>query len=106
VPGLGLCHWWTKCGRIKEGGCLSDTDPGADHGTSGPAPVRRPESLRSPIPFCCQSLSPNTSVYTGSFTETQAVRLLWRAGFGPTPGQAAPLPGHARLGMRAYLIVR
>ena len=32
-----------------------------------------------------------TAVYSGPFTETQACRLLWRAGFGPAPGQAAQL---------------
>jgi uncharacterized protein (DUF1800 family) len=35
------------------------------------------------------------STYKGPFGEEQAARLLWRAGFGPAPGQAAAL---ARLG--------
>lgn len=39
----------------------------------------------------------DSPVYTGPFTQTQACRLLWRAGFGPTPGQAAKL---ASLGLR------
>jgi hypothetical protein len=34
--------------------------------------------------------------YRGAFGEEQAARLLWRAGFGPRPGQAAEL---ARLGL-------
>src|SRR5205814_8969537 len=42
-------------------------------------------SLRSPI-----------AVYRGRFTERQATRLLWRAGFGPKPGDARRL---ARLGL-------
>src|SRR6478752_2039738 len=35
--------------------------------------------------------------YRGAFGEEQAARLLWRAGFGPKPGQAAEL---AKLGLR------
>ena len=34
--------------------------------------------------------------YRGAFGEEQAARLLWRAGFGPKPGQAAEL---AKLGL-------
>ncbi len=36
------------------------------------------------------------STYKGAFGEEQAARLLWRAGFGPAPGQAAQL---AKLGL-------
>jgi uncharacterized protein (DUF1800 family) len=36
--------------------------------------------------------------YRGAFGEKQAARLLWRAGFGPRPGEAARL---ARKGLRA-----
>lgn len=36
-------------------------------------------------------------VYSGPFGPVQAERLLWRAGFGPRPGEAAQL---ARLGLR------
>jgi uncharacterized protein (DUF1800 family) len=36
------------------------------------------------------SLSP-IAIYSGSFGVRQAERLLWRAGFGPAPGQAADL---------------
>jgi uncharacterized protein (DUF1800 family) len=35
--------------------------------------------------------------YRGAFGEEQAARLLWRAGFGPAPGQAAEL---SKLGLR------
>ena len=45
------------------------------------------------------SLDPSpVAVYGGKFTEDQATRLLWRAGFGPRPGDAERL---ARLGMDA-----
>lgn len=37
-------------------------------------------------------------VYDGAFSEREATRLLWRAGFGPTEGQAARL---ARKGLNA-----
>jgi uncharacterized protein (DUF1800 family) len=39
--------------------------------------------------------------YTGPFTTQHAERLLWRAGFGPRPGQARKL---AKLGMRAAVL--
>ena len=39
-----------------------------------------------------------TAVYRGKFTADQATRLLWRAGFGPRPGDAERL---AKLGMEA-----
>ncbi len=39
-----------------------------------------------------------TAVYTGRFGEQQATRLLWRAGFGPRPGD---VEATARLGMDA-----
>lgn len=43
------------------------------------------------------SLDPSpVAVYRGKFTEEQATRLLWRAGFGPRPGDAERL---ASLGM-------
>jgi uncharacterized protein (DUF1800 family) len=37
-------------------------------------------------------------VYRGKFGRNQAERLLWRAGFGPKPGEAA---SYAKLGLRA-----
>jgi uncharacterized protein (DUF1800 family) len=39
--------------------------------------------------------------YSGPFTAQHAERLLWRAGFGPKPGQARKL---ARLGMRGAVL--
>ena len=39
-----------------------------------------------------------TAIYTGPFGEEQATRLLWRAGFGPKPGDAER---YAKLGMEA-----
>ena len=58
-------------------------------GPAGPVPPPPPPPklsvIKSPI-----------AVYDGPFGAAQAERLLWRAGFGPRPGQAAEL---AKLGM-------
>jgi uncharacterized protein (DUF1800 family) len=43
----------------------------------------------------------HSTVYDGPFREAQARRLLWRAGFGPAPGQAAQL---ASLGLRGAVL--
>jgi uncharacterized protein (DUF1800 family) len=48
---------------------------------------RRPSSHHGVLP-----------VYSGSFGVEQAERLLWRAGFGPRPGQAAQLAKHGMRG--------
>jgi hypothetical protein len=45
-----------------------------------------------------------TAVYYGPFTEEQATCLLWRAGFGPRPGDAERFANLA-LGMKAELTV-
>src|SRR3984957_1753010 len=47
-------------------------------------------SNRPAHPMPVLSASP-TAVYTGRFTESHATRLLWRAGFGPKPGDAKSL---------------
>jgi uncharacterized protein (DUF1800 family) len=52
--------------------------------------VRRSGPVNDPLP-----------VYSGRFGVEQAERLLWRAGFGPKPGQAAAL---AKNGMRAAVL--
>jgi hypothetical protein len=44
---------------------------------------RRPSSHHGVLP-----------VYSGPFKAEQAERLLWRAGFGPRPGQAEQWLGH------------
>ena len=43
----------------------------------GTSPVRALRGAHGTLP-----------VYSGRFGETQAERLLWRAGFGPRPGEA------------------
>jgi hypothetical protein len=56
-------------------------------------------SGRAPFLKPLPSISP--TVYGGPFTEAQACRLLWRAGFGPAPGQAAEL---ASRGLRGAVL--
>jgi hypothetical protein len=56
-----------------------------------PAPPAPPTTvIKSPI-----------AVYTGPFGTAQAERLLWRAGFGPRPGQAAQV---AALGLEGAVL--
>src|SRR3982074_2593723 len=43
-------------------------------------------------------------VYTGVFGAEQAERLLWRAGFGPRPGEAAALVARGLDGAGAALV--
>ncbi len=52
-----------------------------------PAPVP-PRAAAPPAPF---RLSSPVPVYSGAFGVRQAERLLWRAGFGPSPGHAESL---------------
>jgi hypothetical protein len=47
-----------------------------------PAPPSPPGPLQSPI-----------AIYSGTFGVREAERLLWRAGFGPSPGHAQALAG-------------
>ena len=57
------------------------------HGTLGMALPRPPASPPAP------SSAPVAAVGSPPLTLAQAQRLLWRAGFGPTPGQAEALVG-------------
>ncbi len=57
------------------------------HGTIGVALPVAPASPPAPSP------APAPSVGSPPITLAQARRLLWRAGFGPTPGQAEALVG-------------
>ena len=64
---------------------------------SGPA---APVSPPPPPPLLTTIQSP-IAVYSGAFGPRQAERLLWRAGFGPRPGQAAAL---AALGLEKAVL--
>jgi uncharacterized protein (DUF1800 family) len=65
--------------------------PAAPPVTTPPAPPPTPPPVEPPT-------APNLPVYGGTFGLAQAQRLLWRAGFGPKPGQAEAL---ASLGLVA-----
>ena len=54
---------------------------------SGPAPPVAPV----PPPPRLKTIQSPIAVYAGTFGRAQAERLLWRAGFGPRPGQADAL---------------
>jgi uncharacterized protein (DUF1800 family) len=53
--------------------------------------VRRRTRARGRGPSSLHALRGELPVYRGRFREEQAERLLWRAGFGPKPGQAKAL---------------
>jgi len=55
-------------------------------------PVTTPTTPESPPdPVGTHLDGPSVPVYSGTFGTAQATRLLWRAGFGPRPGDAAAL---------------
>lgn len=58
---------------------------------------RKPSSSRTPRRPKRRSAGAGTPVHTGAFGRAEAERLLWRAGFGPRPGEADELAG---LGLR------
>ncbi len=60
------------------------------------APVPPP-----PVPVPGPRIDPPTPVRTGSFGFREAERLLWRAGFGPSPGHAEVL---AAMGLEAAVL--
>ena len=66
----------------------------APAGTHPPAPVAAPPAASAPPPPTSPPPPPRLKtiqspigVYSGPFGRAQAERLLWRAGFGPRPGQ-------------------
>jgi uncharacterized protein (DUF1800 family) len=63
--------------------------PAPKPSTPPPAPKPAPTPVPTPPP----APPSDALVYSGPFTARQAERLLWRAGFGPKPGQAAALAG-------------
>jgi hypothetical protein len=62
----------------------------------GPSPAAPPVTTPTgalPVPPAAPPPAPDPLVHSGAFGTRQAERLLWRAGFGPAPGQAAALAG-------------
>lgn len=56
---------------------------------AGPPPTTPLEP--GPVPPLVPPTAPGLPVYSGTFGVRQAQRLLWRAGFGPKPGEAEAL---------------
>lgn len=86
--GEGVVHRETKVIRVKGSRRPPRRDP-------GPRPLpkaQRPSKPLVPQPF---------GVYRGAFGRLEATRLLNRAGFGPSPGQAEKL---ARMGMKRAVL--
>jgi hypothetical protein len=78
----------------------SGTHPAAPKPATPPAPG--PAAPVPPAPPAPASpINSPIAVYTGPFGAAQAERLLWRAGFGPRPGQAAEL---AKLGLEQAVL--
>lgn len=65
-------------------------------GPSAAAPPVTTPAVPQPAPPLDPPPAPNPMVYGGAFGPAEAERLLWRAGFGPKPGQA---PALASLGL-------
>jgi uncharacterized protein (DUF1800 family) len=58
-----------------------------------PPPVVQPIPPPPPAPSAKPPITSPVAIYGGAFDVRQAERLLWRAGFGPTPGHAQALAG-------------
>ena len=79
----------------------SGTHPAATRPATPPAPgPAAPVPPAPPAPTLAVINSP-IAVYSGPFGAAQAERLLWRAGFGPRPGQAAEV---AKLGLEKAVL--
>ncbi len=59
--------------------------------TAPPSGTQPPAAPPDPPPAAPQLDASPIGVYSGTFGPRQAERLLWRAGFGPRPGEAAEL---------------
>ena len=79
----------------------SGTHPAATRPATPPAPGPAAPVPPPPPPPKLSVIKSPIAVYDGPFGFAQAERLLWRAGFGPRPGQAAAL---AALGMEKAVL--
>jgi hypothetical protein len=79
----------------------SGTHPKVTTPATPPAPGPAAPVPPPPPPPKLSVISSPIAVYDGPFGFAQAERLLWRAGFGPRPGQAAAL---AKLGMEKAVL--
>ena len=79
----------------------SGTHPAATRPATPPAPGPAAPVPPPPPPPKLSVIKSPIAVYDGPFGFAQAERLLWRAGFGPRPGQAAAL---AALGLEKAVL--
>jgi hypothetical protein len=79
----------------------SGTHPAASRPATPPVPGPAAPVPPPPPPPKLSVITSPIAVYDGPFGFAQAERLLWRAGFGPRPGQAAAL---AKLGMEKAVL--
>ena len=79
----------------------SGTHPAAPRPATPPAPGPAAPVPPPPPPPLLKTIKSPIAVYSGTFGPRQAERLLWRAGFGPRPGQAKEL---AALGLEKAVL--
>ena len=77
------------------------THPAAPRPATPPAPGPAAPVPPPPPPPLLSTIQSPIAVYGGAFGPRQAERLLWRAGFGPRPGQAKEL---AALGLEKAVL--
>jgi len=75
--------------------------PGLKPPPPAPAPAPQAPVPPPPAPVPGPRIDPPTPVHTGGFGFREAERLLWRAGFGPSPGHAEAL---AAMGLEAAVL--
>jgi hypothetical protein len=100
-PSPPTYRWIVDWDDSKGDGWVRPVDDGQNHdapqdpATIPPRPLPQPQNPAAP-----QSPQP-MGVYSGPFGRVEANRLLWRAGTGPRPGQAAAF---AEMGMQAAVL--
>ena len=75
---------------VTGGGIVAAPSPAAPPVTTPPSPPPAPPPAEPPT-------APDLPVFSATFGVAQAQRLLWRAGFGPKPGEAEALAGRGVL---------
>jgi uncharacterized protein (DUF1800 family) len=78
---------------VKPAAVVKPVAGGAVAVPSAAAPPVTTPAQPAPVPPSEPPTAPGLPVYAGAFGVREAQRLLWRAGFGPRPGQAEALAG-------------
>lgn len=90
-PGQTTYRWVTAWDDSRGDGLVRAIDDGQDHATAQDPATLPPRPLPTPQSPPAPSSGAGPGAYSGPFGRIQANRLLWRAGFGPKPGQAAQM---------------